>query len=65
MGTAKEDARKILNHLLSKLKEPDSRHYERYGGWIEKHPGLEDFALTRLRSEVIQYLDRGARSIEA
>ncbi|KAF2199237.1 hypothetical protein GQ43DRAFT_399228, partial [Delitschia confertaspora ATCC 74209] len=60
-----EEAKPILHHLLSKLQEPSAKHYERYHEWIESHPGLEDFLYGRLRPEVLRYLQRGVRLVDA
>jgi hypothetical protein len=59
---ATQDARQVLSHLLSKLQEPDSRLHARYGPWIQKHgkPELEDSIFSRLRPEVLQFLQLGS-----
>ncbi|KAF1364963.1 hypothetical protein EJ07DRAFT_58130, partial [Lizonia empirigonia] len=53
---AQIEAQQILNHLLSKLKEPNSRHHDKYGKWVSRHPRLDDFIFRCVRSQVWTYL---------
>jgi hypothetical protein len=61
---AQLEAKKILAHLLESLKEKDSKHYERYGKWVEGHPRLEDFCFRCIRPQVWTYL-HGRWSLDA
>jgi hypothetical protein len=61
---AQLEAKKILAHLLESLKEKDSKHYERYGKWVERHPRLEDFCFRCIRPQVWTYL-HGRWSLDA
>ncbi|KAF2632108.1 hypothetical protein BU25DRAFT_325384, partial [Macroventuria anomochaeta] len=54
---AQIEAQEILRHLLSKLKEPESKHYVRYGKWVERHPRLDDFCFRCIRPQVWSYLN--------
>ncbi|KAF1930986.1 uncharacterized protein M421DRAFT_21034, partial [Didymella exigua CBS 183.55] len=58
------EARTILKHLLSSLEEPESKHYARYGKWVERHPGLDDFCFRCIRPHVWTYLN-GRWSLDA
>ena len=58
------EAQQILQHLLSKLKDPESRYYARYGRWLERHPRLDDFCLRCIRPQVWTYLN-GRWSLDA
>lgn len=52
------EAQVVLKHLLCKLSNPESRHYARYGRWIERHPQLDDFCFRCIRPQVWTYLSR-------
>lgn len=53
---AQLEAQDLLKHLLSKLKEPESKHYSRYGRWVERHPRLDDFCMRCIRPQVWTFL---------
>lgn len=61
------EARQLLSELLAQLQNPDSRHYARYGKWIEKHGAskLEDQIVSFLRPEVSTYLQLGNGSVNS
>ena len=62
--TAQLEAKKILSHLLTIIKEKDSRYYHRYGKWVERHHRLEDFCFRCVRPQVWTFL-RGRWSLDA
>jgi hypothetical protein len=64
LSPAQVEAQQILKHLLSKLKEPSSKYYTRYGKWIERHPRLDDFCLRCIRPQVWSFLN-GRWSLDA
>jgi hypothetical protein len=64
LSPAQTEAQRILDHLLTKLKDPESKHYHRYGRWIERHPKLNDFCLRTIRPQVWSYLP-GRWSLDA
>ena len=64
LSPAQLEAQQILQHLLSKLKDPESRYYARYGRWLERHPRLDDFCLRCIRPQVWTYLN-GRWSLDA
>ncbi|UPX11052.1 uncharacterized protein EKO05_0001676 [Ascochyta rabiei] len=64
LSPAQVEAQQILKHLLSKLSEPESRYYEKYGRWAERHARLDDFCLRCVRPQVWAYLN-GRWSLDA
>lgn len=46
------EAKQILDHLLLRLQDPDSRYHSRYAPWIQRHPRLADFCLHCVRPQV-------------
>jgi hypothetical protein len=59
---AQQEARQILDQLLSNLKQPDSIYYERYGPWAEKHPKLGDFCVSLVQLiPLIHHQDMGVK----
>lgn len=50
------EAQEVLRHLLSRLKDPESKYYARYGEWVERHPRLDDFCLLCIRPQVWTYI---------
>ena len=63
--TAGQEARDVLSHILSKVQQPDSKYYSRYGTWIQRHQGLEDFIFECLRAEVITWLRVGNGNVNS
>ncbi|OAL50538.1 hypothetical protein IQ07DRAFT_611439 [Pyrenochaeta sp. DS3sAY3a] len=63
-SVAQLEARTILVYLLDDLKNPDSRHYERYGEWVERHPKLEELCFRCVRPHVWIFL-QGRWSLDA
>lgn len=63
-SVAQIEARNILVHLLDGLKNADSRHYERYGKWVERHPNLEELCFRCVRPHVWVFL-QGRWSLDA
>lgn len=61
---AQVEAQEVLKHLLSKLKDPESTYYSRYGKWVERHPRLDDFCFRCVRLQVWTYLN-GRWSLDA
>lgn len=53
---AQLEAQDILRHLLSKLQEPDSKHYSRYGKWAARHPRLDNHCMRCVRPQVWTFL---------
>lgn len=64
LSPAQSEAQDILSHLLSRLKEPESKYYTRYGEWVERHPRLDDFCFRCIRPQVWSYLN-GRWSLDA
>jgi hypothetical protein len=64
LSPAQVEAQQILRHLLSKLKEPESKYHGKYGKWVERHPRLDDFCLRCIRPQVWSYLN-GRWSLDA
>ncbi|KAF2003203.1 hypothetical protein P154DRAFT_591231 [Amniculicola lignicola CBS 123094] len=64
MATA-QDARRILHHVLEKLKDPECKYAEKYKSWIERSEGLEEALWKCLRKEVIRFLELGSWSVDA
>ncbi|KAF1841032.1 uncharacterized protein K460DRAFT_371030 [Cucurbitaria berberidis CBS 394.84] len=66
LSSVQLEAKQILAHLVSKLKETDSKYYGRYGKWIERHPRqqLEEFCFRCVRPQVWAYLG-GRCSLDA
>jgi hypothetical protein len=62
--SAQLEAKKILAHLLERLKEEDSKHYPKYGKWVERHPRLDDFCFRCIRPQVWTFLN-GRWSLDA
>lgn len=58
------EAQGILRHLLSRLKDPDSKYYARYGRWLNRHPRLDDICFRCVRPQVWSYLN-GRWSLDA
>ncbi|OAK98950.1 hypothetical protein IQ06DRAFT_278693 [Phaeosphaeriaceae sp. SRC1lsM3a] len=58
------EAKHILQHLLHKLQQPDSRHAARYSAWIARHPHLPDLCLRCIRSQIWTFLS-GRWSLDA
>jgi hypothetical protein len=63
-STAQLEAKKILTHLLKKLKEEDSKYYPKYGKWVERHPRLDDFCFRCIRPHIWTFLT-GRWSLDA
>jgi hypothetical protein len=57
LSLAQLESRKILSHLLEKLKEKDSRYYVRYGKWVERHVRLEEHCFRCVRPQVWTFLN--------
>lgn len=64
LSPAQIEAKKILVHILEKLKDTDSDYYARYGRWAARHPGLSEFCFNCVRSQVWAFLD-GRWSLDA
>ncbi|XPS74861.1 hypothetical protein M3J09_006976 [Ascochyta lentis] len=64
LSPAQIEAQQILKHLLSKLKDPESKYYGRYGKWVERHSRLDDFCFRCIRPQVWSYLN-GRWSLDA
>ncbi|KAF1911893.1 hypothetical protein BDU57DRAFT_523985 [Ampelomyces quisqualis] len=58
------EARKILHHVLSSLKDQESKYYPKYGKWVERHSRLEDFCFQCIRPHTWTYLS-GRWSLDA
>jgi hypothetical protein len=54
---AQLEAKKILAHLLTTLKEKESKYYSRYGKWVERHPRLEEFCFRCIRPQIWTFLN--------
>lgn len=54
---AQVEAQDILKHLLSQLKEPESKYYARYNKWVDHHPRLDDFCFRCIRPQIWPYLN--------
>jgi hypothetical protein len=61
---AQLEAKKILHHILSSIKDPESKYYPKYGKWVERHPRLEDFCFRCIRPHIWTYLS-GRWSLDA
>lgn len=59
-----KEAVEVLHHLLGKLKEPESKYYERYGPLVERHANLEEFCFSCVRPFVWRFLE-GRWSLDA
>lgn len=64
LSTAQLEARKILLHLLERLKDQDTRYYKRYGKWVENHSHLDDICFRFIRPQVWNFLN-GRWSLDA
>ncbi|KAH4108291.1 hypothetical protein HBI25_177630 [Parastagonospora nodorum] len=64
LSVAQLEAKKILAHLLERLKDEDSKYYAKYGKWVERHPRLEDFCFRSIRPQVWGFLN-GRWSLDA
>ncbi|KAL5116574.1 hypothetical protein ACEQ8H_005570 [Pleosporales sp. CAS-2024a] len=64
LTTAQLEAKKILTHLLQRLKDTDSKYYPKYGKWIERHSRLDDFCFRCIRPQVWSFLN-GRWSLDA
>ncbi|KAF2637030.1 hypothetical protein P280DRAFT_407964 [Massarina eburnea CBS 473.64] len=51
------EALEVLQHILSKLKDPSAKWYARYGKWVERHKNLDEFCFRCTRSSVWKFLD--------
>lgn len=60
-----EQARTILAHLLSKIKEKDSKYYGRYAEWLNAQEGFETFLFRCVRAEVWRCLQTGCEYVDA
>lgn len=63
-NNAQLEAKKILVHLLERLKEKDSGYYARYGKWVERHPRLGEFCFRCIRPQIWTFLN-GRWSLDA
>jgi hypothetical protein len=61
---AQLEAKQILAHVLSRLKERDSKYYRRYGKWVDRHARLEEFCFSCIRPHIWKYL-QGRWSLDA
>lgn len=60
-----QEARDVLSHLFSKVQQPHSKFYSRYGTWIQRHQGLEDLIFKCLRPEVLTWLRVGNGNVNS
>jgi len=63
-NNAQLEAKNILAHVLTTLKEKDSKYYPRYGKWVERHPRLEEVCFRCIRPQVWTFLN-GKWSVDA
>ncbi|KAF1830254.1 hypothetical protein BDW02DRAFT_507998 [Decorospora gaudefroyi] len=61
---AQHEANTILTHLLNQLQDPTQKHYPKYGDWVQRHPGLQDFCFRCIRPQVWTFL-QGRWSLDA
>jgi hypothetical protein len=64
LSPAQEEAKKILVHILSNLKDTESKHYAKYGRWAARHPSLSEFCFHCVRPQAWAFLD-GRWSLDA
>ncbi|KAL5431232.1 hypothetical protein PMIN07_007271 [Paraphaeosphaeria minitans] len=58
-SSAQQEAQHILEHLLTKLQDPQSKYYARYAKWILRHPNLVPFSMDCVRPQVCHALEKG------
>ncbi|KAF2808449.1 uncharacterized protein BDZ99DRAFT_499764 [Mytilinidion resinicola] len=54
-----DEARAVLAHLLVTVQDQKSRHYEKYAGWLQGSPGIEEFLFGCLRPGVVRWIEGG------
>jgi hypothetical protein len=59
LTSAQQEAQHILEHLLAKLQDPQSKYHTQYARWIQRHPSLAAFCMDCVRPCVWQALDQG------
>ncbi|KAF2034962.1 hypothetical protein EK21DRAFT_55297 [Setomelanomma holmii] len=64
LASAQLEAKAILSHLFTRLKDKDSKYHARYGKWIAKHARLEEFCFRCIRPQAWAFLN-GRWSLDA
>jgi hypothetical protein len=64
-ATTAQDGQAVLAHMLTKIKEKESRYHDRYAEWIDAQDGLEEFLFRCVRPEVWKCLQTGCKNLDA